>query len=298
MPSSATVTARLGASPPGPVTWLLPAVGTEIARDAPNVLRAQDGFITIHGFAGTTRGGCAVTSGEPCATPLRFVAAALVDLRPVEAQWTIYGPDRASVDEVVTGSGFARSRKRPVAFTVKIPIPREGAHEVETYVELAPLQSRDTSDADVRRFVVAHAPGAKTPVFACERVQPVAPTDAEAALRREGLSQSLAYRTDGGEYRVAVESSGPGAYAAVPLIDGRPAGAAVVLQVGDGTGIVHRASWKTRPPGEDREGPEIGFVAPVWRDAFRTGETAAWTSNFTATNFVFGVRDEARQRLE
>ena len=269
VPSASELGKRMGASPPGPVTWLVPEPETRQSRETPGSLQIAGSMLVLNGYASTTR-----TSDH-----LRFVATALVDFTAVQAEWTVYGPDRERVEEVARGTGLARIRSTPVAFTVRIPVP-PGAHEVETYVELAPLESRDTSDADVRRFIVSRQAGARTPSAPCTVATPGELLEPEARLRASGLSQSLAFR-DGEKVHVALENGGAGTYVVVPLLDGRLLAGPEIFRVEAGEGTVAaRRSWTL-----DVE-PTVGFVAAVWKDPFRTDKGAQWTSNFTSSNFI------------
>lgn len=261
-PTAAALDARFPSGRPPAVTWIVPERGLSTTG---NYVVPRDGEVVLRGLATSNRS----------ASSFRFVATALVDLQPVASTWRIAGRPQKQAK----GVSFVGAR-REYEFEVRIPVPVDGrAHEIETYVEIAPARSRDSGDADVRRFI-AGAPGSSLPPRRCVPASPSSWLERDGTLRREGFTASLAhYRPR--EVEAAIEPHSGSAGVAL-LVDGVPHPRTIAIKPPDGESppadVMHRQTWTLQEP------PRHHAVVVIWRDAFHTDPASTWTSNFASSN--------------
>ncbi len=259
-PTEEALREKLGDREVAAVTWVVPDGGLS---DVGNFVERHGPSVKLRGVART---------GRP-SEKFRFVATALVDLKPVSSH---YRAEALALDGRATGVGV-ETTSSSVAFEVHVPIPDDGrAHEIETFFDLAPAGSSDGADADVRRWIVGN-PGEKTPDRRCQVSSAVPWQQNDELTRREGHSGSIALAgADGVD--VSIKNMGRDV-AATLLVDGEPSDEARIFRPrGDGA-VVARTNFAELKP------PVVASVVPVWQDVFSTSTDAVWSSNFASSNY-------------
>lgn len=236
-------------------TWIVPAEGHRWEASTGKV-ETIDGSFRLRGV--TYRRGKGVQI---------LTITLLLDYAPVEAHYQIWSKDRSKLLHDETSRGvWMTVEDDTVAFDIELPtnVVQDGHwREAQTVVWLAPAGLEETSDADVRRWLVFNGSHLPDP-------RPCSFPETELA-RGHGAHAVL----DNDQLVFTFSPAVSGTYAWVPINRGTPQGPAEIWRLAE--------DEKTSVTVPALDGHT--FIT-VWRDPWQWPERPVWVTNFLSSNLV------------
>lgn len=236
-------------------TWIVPAEGHRWEASTGKV-ETVDGSLRLRGV--TYRRDSGVQT---------LTLTLLLDYAPVEAHYRIWSKDRSKLlhDETTRGV-WMPIEDDTVAFDIELPrnaVQQGHWREVQTVVWLAPAGLEETSDADVRRWLVFNG------------TRPPDPRPCFTPVTEPAKEHGSHIAVENGQLVFTFSPASSGAYAWVPINRGTPQGPAQIWRLAE-----DEKTSVTVPA------PDGHTFITVWRDPWQWPVRPVWVTNFLSSNLV------------